>query len=216
MNAQQNGVAGHRQPTTPTLEEHNKNTSFSINGQPSATTVFRDSVPFVAEEMERSGQPTKASENVGLFTIRTGNEWIDQAKTRPTPKMLYDVFWFEGEICILFAGSNQGKSILAVQVADSISRGVPIKGFRLEAERQRVLYFDFELSDKQFETRYSADYTGHYSFDEYFLRVEMNSDADAPANSTAFDKLIIESIEQAVLLHCVKVLIILDTITSSW
>ncbi|XWW44466.1 AAA family ATPase [Fibrella sp. USSR17] len=151
-------------------------------------------------------------EHVGLFTVRTGNEWIEQAKTRPTPKMLFDAFWFENEICILFAGSNQGKSILAVQIADSISRGNPIRGFHMEAERQRVLYFDFELSDKQFETRYSADYTGHYSFDENFLRVEMNSDADTPTSSAAFDEMIIQSIEEAVLQHGVKVLII-DNLT---
>ena len=151
-------------------------------------------------------------EYVGLFTIRTGNQWIKEAKNRPVPQMLFDVFWFEGEICILFAGSNQGKSILAVQIADAISRGAAVPGFRLEAARQWVLYFDFELSDKQFETRYSADYTSHYVFDDYFLRVEMNSDADAPANSTAFDELIIQSIEQAVLQYGVKVLII-DNLT---
>ena len=106
----------------------------------------------------------------------------------------------------------RAKSILAVQIADAISRGIPIHGFRLEAARQKVLYFDFELSDKQFEKRYSVDYKNHYSFDEYFLRVEMNSDADIPESATGFDLMVIQSIEQAVLLHGVKV-IILDNLT---
>jgi hypothetical protein len=149
---------------------------------------------------------------VGLFTVRTGNQWIEEAKTRPIPKMLFDVLWYEGEICILFAGSNQGKSILAVQIGDSISRGVAIVGFQLEANKQPVLYFDFELSDKQFETRYSDNYTGHYTFDEGFLRVEMNGDADTPANAAAFDELIIQSMEEAVLQYGAKVLVI-DNLT---
>ena len=41
---------------------------------------------------------TRPPDQIGLFTIRTGNEWIRQAQTRPIPKMLFDVFWFEGEI----------------------------------------------------------------------------------------------------------------------
>lgn len=50
--------------------------------------------------------------------------------------------------------TNLGKSILAVQIADSISEGESIRGFKLEAEKQKVLSFDFEMSDKQFEKRY--------------------------------------------------------------
>ena len=56
------------------------------------------------------------------------------------------------------ATTNLGKSILAVQLGDSISRGVAIPGFRLEAAPQKVRYIDFELSDKQFEVRYSASF----------------------------------------------------------
>lgn len=53
---------------------------------------------------------------------------------------------FENELCILFADTNQGKSISAVQRGNSISKGEPIPGFKLEEDKQRVLYFDFELS----------------------------------------------------------------------
>lgn len=86
----------------------------------------------------------------GLFKVMTANEWLEQAKTTPIPEMLFGEFWHEGEICILFSDSNLGKSILAVQIADSISKGQPINGFKLEAPQQKVLYFDFELSSKQF------------------------------------------------------------------
>jgi RecA-family ATPase len=88
--------------------------------------------------------------NTGLFTTQSANSWIEQAKSRPIPKMLFSEFWYEREVCILFSDTNLGKSILAVQIANSISKGIPINGFKLEASKQSVLYFDFELTEKQF------------------------------------------------------------------
>ena len=116
-----------------------------------------------------------------LFKIQDANVWLENAKLRPVPKMLFGEFWFEGELCILFADTGKGKSILAVQIGNSISKGVSIGIFTLETTKQKVLYFDFELSDKQFEARYSirqGDYfTNHYTFDENFKRGEINQKA---------------------------------------
>ena len=42
--------------------------------------------------------------NVGLFTIKAANEWIDEASSRPMPCKLFGQLWFEHEICILFSG----------------------------------------------------------------------------------------------------------------
>ena len=61
-----------------------------------------------------------------ILIARPANQWLEIAKTRSIPKMLFSEFWFQGELCILFADTNMGKSILAVQIADSISRGVNI------------------------------------------------------------------------------------------
>ena len=69
--------------------------------------------------------------NKGLLKVMPANKWMEQAKTRPIPKMIFGEFWHEGELCILFADTNLGKSILAVQIANSISSGEQIKGFRL-------------------------------------------------------------------------------------
>ena len=104
----------------------------------------------------------EAKESKGLFTVKTASRWIEQAKTRPTPQMLFGELWFEGELCILFADTNLGKSILAVQIGNSISKGEQIHGFKLETPKQPILYFDFELSDKQFENRYSINFDQHY------------------------------------------------------
>ncbi len=146
-----------------------------------------------------------------LFKVQNGNKWLKDASLRPIPKMLFDSFWYEGEVCILFADTNLGKSILAVQIGESIAKGKPIKGFRFEAQAQKVLYFDFELSDKQFEGRYSEDYTRHYQFSPNFFRAEMNTDADLPEGKK-FEDYLNESLEKEIIKHGVKVLII-DNLT---
>lgn len=150
-------------------------------------------------------------ESKGLFIVKTGNRWIEQAKTRPIPKMLFGEFWFEGELCILYADTNLGKSILAVQIAESISTGKAIKGFSLECEKQPVLYFDFELSDKQFENRYSLNFDQHFDFDDNFKRVEINPDVEIPEDKT-FETYLNESLEECILGFQTKVLII-DNLT---
>ncbi len=147
----------------------------------------------------------------GLFTIKTANNWIEEAKNRPIPKMLFSQLWYEGEICILFADTNLGKSILAVQIGNSVSKGEQIKSFIIETQKQSVLYFDFELSDKQFQNRYSKDYKENYVFDDNFLRVEINPDLELPKDVTFEDYLIL-SIEKSILSSNSKVLII-DNIT---
>jgi archaellum biogenesis ATPase FlaH len=153
----------------------------------------------------------EATESKGLFIVKTASRWIEQAKTRPIPKMLFGEFWFEGELCILFADTNLGKSILAVQIGNSISRGEQIHGFKLETEKQPILYFDFELSDKQFENRYSLNFEQHYNFDNNFLRVEINSDASV-TDAKSFEDYLNHSLERSITETGAKVLII-DNLT---
>jgi RecA-family ATPase len=162
-----------------------------------------------AEQLLRQGN--EATESKGLLTVKTASCWIKQAKTRPIPRMLFSEFWFEGELCILFADTNLGKSILAVQIGNSISRGEQIWGFKLETPKQPILYFDFELSDKQFENRYSIKFEQHYNFDNNFIRGEINPDAAIPENQT-FEDYLNHSLERSITETGAKVLII-DNIT---
>lgn len=152
-----------------------------------------------------------AQENKGLFKVKSANKWLGQAKTRPIPRMLFGEFWFEGELCILFADTNLGKSILAVQIANSITKGEYIAGFRLEASSQDAIYFDFELSDKQFENRYSEQFKNHYQFDEKFDRVEINPDSEIPENQS-FEEYLNLSLEKVIVETGAKILLI-DNIT---
>lgn len=116
----------------------------------------------------------------GCLVIKEANQWVEEAKNRPIPNMLFSEFWYENELCILFADTNIGKSILAVQIADSLSKGRPITGFKNECTPMKILYLDFELSDKQFENRCSENYCNHYSFNRNFLRAEMNQEVEIP------------------------------------
>lgn len=169
-----------------------------------------------AEDLQQKHK--EALQNKGLFKVMTANEWLGFAKMRPIPEMLFGEFWHEGEICILFSDSNLGKSILAVQIADSISKGQQIPGFRMEAPKQKVLYFDFELSPKQFEVRYSIKneylkvFENHYSFDkDNLLRVEISPEAEPPTEIT-FEDYLNQSLEQSIVETGAKILII-DNIT---
>ena len=56
-----------------------------------------------------------------LLHIRTAEQCLEEASRQPAPKMLFDELWFENELCIFFADTNVGKSILAVQIADAIA-----------------------------------------------------------------------------------------------
>ncbi len=163
------------------------------------------------EDLNDNLQRLKAAIPVGLLEVKTANGWIEQASKRPIPRMLFSEFWYEQELCILFADTNVGKTILAVQIADSISRGRSIPGFKLEAKAQKVIYCDFELNDKQFQKRYSRNYEEPYLFSDNFLRVEINPDADFP-DDASFELSLSNAIEKVIIETCAKIVII-DNIT---
>lgn len=154
--------------------------------------------------------------NNNMFRATSANQWIKEVKDLPTPKMLFSEFWVENELAILFADTNVGKTILAVQIADSISRGVAIEGFKMEAEKQKVIYFDFELSAKQFQLRYTCadceveDVYKFYPFDDNFIRAEL--DEDYEFNERDKVEGIINQIEQCVLENDSKIVVI-DNLT---
>ncbi|EGV43541.1 LuxR family transcriptional regulator [Bizionia argentinensis JUB59] len=167
----------------------------------------------INNDIDELQEKTKEQESItSCFLVKPANQWIQEAKMRPIPKLLFDKFWFEGELCILFADTNVGKSILAVQMANSISKGKAVDGFEIEAESKKVAYFDFELSDKQFEKRYSDDYKDHYIFHDNFLRVEINTEADVPREFKDYEDYLCHSFETVIEKHKAEVLII-DNIT---
>lgn len=181
------------------------------NLQPIPQDLLQNDIAQMQKQVEAN------KENKGMFKVKTANQWLEQAKQTPIPEMLFSEFWHENEICILFADTNLGKSILAVQIANSISSGKQMPGFKFEAKQQPVLYFDFELSAKQFEVRYSIKneatntYDRHFLFDDRFKRIEINPDAEIPENES-FENYLNQSIERSIIDTQAKILII-DNIT---
>ncbi|MEZ3577097.1 MAG: AAA family ATPase [Muribaculaceae bacterium] len=97
------------------------------------------------------------------FDIRPAKQWMAEAANRPNPKSLWLSLWYENEVACLFADTNMGKSIYAVQIAEHVS------------QEQKVLYFDFEMTDKQFQLRYTDAETGDmHDFNDNLLRVELS------------------------------------------
>ena len=123
------------------------------------------------------------ADHVGMLKLRTANKTIRDAALRRDPEDLYNGLWYEGEVCCLFADSNVGKSIYAVQMADEI------------AQLRNVLYVDCELSDKQFQLRYTDRETGVlHSFPDSLIRAEINP---AKMDMKNFEDQIITDIEVA-------------------
>ncbi|MCE5330652.1 MAG: AAA family ATPase [Bacteroidales bacterium] len=201
MNEKNNAPSDFAESEEATNKNQNKNTNFIAE--------LQSEIQGIEKSFEEN--KTNSQSEIGLFKVQTANDWIEQAKARPIPKMLFSEFWHEGEVSILFVDTNLGKSILAVQIADSISQGIPVPGFKCEAQTQKVLYFDFELTDKQFQNRYSIDYENPYFFSNNLFRVEINSESDIPENTT-FEDFLNKSIESAIIKTGAKCLVI-DNLT---
>lgn len=138
------------------------------------------------------------------------NEWIELAKELPNPKALFGKIWHQGEVAILFSNTGKGKSILAVQLADGITKGNPI--ITLDVFKQITIYFDFELSTKAFQRRYSDENENSYNFSKDFIRAEIDRDKHLQSDENSFEELIINSIKYQVEKSKAQVVII-DNIT---
>lgn len=145
-----------------------------------------------------------------LFSLQTTREWMEEAKQTPLARRLFSEFWLEGELAILFAEDLLGKSILAMQIADSITRGHSIPGFVMEASAQKVLYLDFENTHKQLEARYSNNFSDHYDFAPTLLRAQLSSAVDC--NTELARAQLAKDLETLIKESGAKILIV-DTIT---
>ena len=158
----------------------------------------RDFTALIGDDLAKADAMRDSTpETVGVLRIKTANETIIEALQRPDPKPLWLSLWYEGEVCCLFADSNLGKSIYAVQIGENI------------ALTKKVLYFDFELSDKQFQLRYTDQDNRLHHFSDNFFRVEIDRDS---LDVASFEDTLINTIEAAALQYGAKILII-DNLT---
>ncbi|WP_297097545.1 AAA family ATPase [uncultured Draconibacterium sp.] len=102
--------------------------------------------------------------------IRTANQRNEDAASLPDIMPMVGEIWQKGETAFLFADTGIGKSIAAIQIADRLSRGKSfLPMLKNECEPQRVLYYDYELSDRQFFKRYSDQENIHQFSDNFFI-----------------------------------------------
>lgn len=139
-----------------------------------------------------------------IFSAMTANETIEAAKTQKNPKKLWKEFWIENEVCCLFADANVGKSILAVQISNAIAEKLN-KG-------ETILYYDFELSKKQFELRYTDEKNkSTFKFNDKFIRVELDADKVKEYCETTkenFEDIIMKAIEANIVKYNSKTFIV--------
>ncbi len=150
-----------------------------------------------------------AAPRAPLLLAKPAGVWLTDAAARPPAARLHGSLVYEGELTMLFATQNVGKSAYAVQLADSITRGVPFGPFDAPTP-QPVLYLDFELSDRQFLRRYRDDDGAHHPFAPSLYRVEIAADSDVEGS---WEDALFEDIERLVIEHGARVVIV-DNITA--
>lgn len=147
---------------------------------PAASKVSANPVEAIAQEVEKA---KNAPKRVGLLSVKSANAWIESSLKRPDPRTFFHDLIVEYENTVIFAASNVGKSIFCIQIAEEI------------AKTEKVLVLDLELSEKQFEMRYT-DRTAQkvHVFPDNFLRAEIDPEL---ISGTDFEGEILDSVEEA-------------------
>ncbi len=156
-------------PATPIM--YDKDSVFHPNNQVIDTELFSD----IENDIKLNISKLQSEKRAGLFRVRTANETMNDAKMQPEPRILFHPFMVEGDNTICFADTNVGKSVIAMQIANEISK------------TDKVLYIDLEQSDKQFQGRYSNNYKDDYIFDDKLLRIDFNRMFSIPEGSNYND-----------------------------
>lgn len=134
----------------------------------------------ISEEIEKA---RLAPGHAGLLSYRPANDWVTAGLNSPDPKMYFHDLIVQYENTVIFAASNVGKSILAVQIAESI------------AAEEKIMYIDLELSTKQFQMRYSdPDTEETHKFPANFYRAEIEPELITGAD---LEQEILDSVEEA-------------------
>ena len=116
----------------------------------------------MAEKIQDSFNQLQNQEakDAGGFLVASMNDTLEKAKKLPPLVPLYDNIVLEGDLSVIFGQSGIGKTIFAMQVASDIA-----------AKGKRVLYVDFEMTERQLYVRYP-----NIKFPETFFRAEVDRD----------------------------------------
>ena len=127
----------------------------------------------------------------GLLICEDLMEGCRKALAEPDPLPLYKELWFTNEVCVFFASTNLGKSVLAMQILMGLSE----KGYR-------VMLADFEMSWKQVQIRLTENGVLH-EVEGCFKRVHVNPQA---YNFDTFEEDVFEAFKEIVIKERIQVL----------
>lgn len=117
----------------------------------------------VAAVKAEAAQAASGQVRLPGIVIKGAGVWLVDAMGRPKPATFCHGLLVEGELTVIFASTNVGKSVFATQLAEEL------------AHYGRVLYIDCELSDAQWEARYADREAGIYHrFPETLDRAQIN------------------------------------------
>lgn len=154
--------------------------SNNFTGSAGVNPAGLNPIEAIASEVEKA---KRAPKRCGLLSIKSANAWIEDSLNCPDPKTYFHGLIVQNENTVIFASSNVGKSILAIQIAEDIARS------------EKILYVDLELSSKQFQMRYSDPSTGEvHIFPSNFTRAEIDPEMIVGAD---LEQEILDSIEEA-------------------
>lgn len=117
------------------------------------------------EPTQHQDQGVSTPWRYGQVEVEDANDAIRRGASLPPKVPLSDFLgeaWVSGDVTFLYAYTNMGKSILAVQLADEAGR----KG-------HNVLYCDFEMDARAFADRYTDEHTGEHAY-LHFKRLKRN------------------------------------------
>ena len=176
--------------------------------EPVVTPSYNNGNPILVEPASN----ISFTKDTGLLRYKPASDDMVKDPDFQPPKMLFDEFWIEGEFTLFFGPTGSGKSNLMYQVADGITKGIPIPGVRMDAPPQLVLYIDMELKKWQFQKRYSIGYEDPYTFSKNLIRSNIDPNATVPSEFETFFDYFLFEIESCVKQIGVKKIII-DNLT---
>nr|DAW25441.1 MAG TPA: DNA directed DNA polymerase [Caudoviricetes sp.] len=125
-------------------------------------SIISENIDLIREELNNNLPIPDSFNHKNTFRYLSFKNTAIMASKRPSPKPLFLNLWYEGEVCCLFSDSNLGKSIFAVQIATELDK------------KHKVVLFDCELSDKQFQIRYTNDQGVIHDFGDNLIRAEID------------------------------------------
>ena len=152
------------------------------------------------EEIDNDSQELAFSLGVEVVSF---NKCVEEASKLKDPENLYCGLMYEGELTALYADTNLGKSIFAIQMGEAIAE----KGFK-------TLYVDIEMSAKGVEMRSRREDGTLHRFPTNFYRMTINFSQILKQEALDDDGFgIIDRIEAIVKKENFKV-VILDNLTA--